>query len=180
MKSVAVTEVKKGKLKPHDALDLLAADHKAVAAQFRDYERGAKSATPAARGKRALRICHQLAIHAAIEEEIFYPAAATVLGRKAQDLLAEAKIEHGLIEQLVARLEHMAASDPAFDATVRVLAATVSHHVAREENELFPMLRHSKLDLAGTGERLAARQLELSTAPVDRSVFNEGRRVMGR
>jgi hemerythrin superfamily protein len=179
MKPVAVTEVKKGKLKPHDALALLAADHEAVAALFRDYERSRKSATRVDKGKRALRICHQLAIHAAIEEEIFYPAAAAVLGRNGQDLLAEARIEHGIVEQLVARLENMSASDPAFDATVRVLAATVRHHVDREESELFPLLRHSKLDLAGTGEKLASRQLELATTPVDRRMFTEGRKVMG-
>src|ERR1700757_3236181 len=101
MKPVAVTEVKKGKLKPHDALALLAADHEAVAASFRDYERSRKSATRIAKGKRALRICHQLAIHTAIEEEIFYPAAATVLGPKVQEFLAEARIEHGIVEQLI-------------------------------------------------------------------------------
>jgi len=59
-----------------------------------------------------------------------------------------------------------------------VLAAVVSQHVDREEGELFPLLRHSKLDLAATGEKLAARQLQLTTAPVGRQVFREARKVM--
>jgi hypothetical protein len=73
----------------------------------------------------------------------------------------------------------MPADDATFDSTVKVLGVYVGHHVAEEEGELFAMLRHSGLDLAATGEKLASRQLELSTAPLDKHVFEEGRKVLG-
>ena len=55
----------------------------------------------------------------------------------------------------------------------------VARHFEQEEDKLFAKLRHAKLDLAGLGEQLAARQLERGTASPDKKVFAEGRRVLG-
>jgi hypothetical protein len=182
VKNLAATKVQRARqaspLKPHDALVLLADDHAALLAMFRDYGRRNKSATAMMKGKLALRICHLLSIHAAMEEEIFYPAAARVLGKKGEDLLAEAQVEHEVIKGLIAKLEQTSARQASFDSTVKVLGAHAAHHFEKEEEELFAELRHSKLDLAGIGERLAARQLELATASPDKNVFREGRRVL--
>jgi hypothetical protein len=65
------------------------------------------------------RICGMLAVHAMIEEEIFYPAA-----RKADvdaDLLDEAEIEHGSAKVLIAQLGAAQVSEPLYDARVKVL-----------------------------------------------------------
>ena len=167
-----------GPLEPHDALVLLAADHAALLGMFRDYVRRTKSGTPAERGKLALRICHLLSLHAEMEQDIFYPAAERVLGKKGEAVLVEARIEHDVIKSLVDKLEKLPARHPTFDATVKVLGEHAARHFKEEEEELFGRLRHSKLDLAGLGEQLAARQLERGTASPDRRVFAEGRRVL--
>jgi hypothetical protein len=49
----------------------------------------------------------------------------------------------------------------------------------KEEEEIFPRLRHSRLDLVGTGERMAARKTQLATAPIDRRLIHQARKVMG-
>jgi len=49
----------------------------------------------------------------------------------------------------------------------------------KEEDEIFPRLRHSRLDLVGTGERMAARKAQLATAPLDRRLIHQARKVMG-
>jgi len=72
------------------AIDLLKQDHDDVEALFKDYQMLAEGDGDAT-DRRALstRICGMLAVHAMIEEEIFYPAA-----RKAgvdSDLLDEAQ-----------------------------------------------------------------------------------------
>lgn len=165
---------------PHEALSLLTVDHRQVEALFAEYERIAKSADRRSKGKVALRICHALTVHATIEEEIFYPAVAQVLEGQTPDLVAQARVEHGHIKRLIAKLESMHADDPEFDSSVHFLAGHVRHHVKEEEEKMFPEVGRSKLDLVGTGERMAARKTELSTRPLDKEVVHHSRTVMGR
>ena len=183
MKNLSATRSQRAKrsdpLEPHDALVLLAADHAALLGMFRDYARRRKSATAIEKGKLALRICHLLTVHARIEQEVFYPAAERVLGDKGETLLVEARVEHDVIAGLVEKLERLPAKNPTFDATVKVLGEHAARHFEQEEAELFDELRHSKLDLAGLGEQLAAKQLEYGTVSPGKKVFAEARRVLG-
>jgi hypothetical protein len=110
---------------------------------------------------------------------VFYPAAERVLGKKGEALLVEAHIEHDIISGLVEKLEHLPARHPTFDATVKILGEHAARHFEDEEADLFVKLRHSKLDLAGLGEQLAARQLDWGTRSPGKKVFAEGRRVLG-
>lgn len=166
--------------KPHDALEFLSADHQALLAMFRDYERQKKGADAMTRGKLALRLCHRLSIHCAIKEEFFYPPARVAFGENADARLALVEGELGVLRGAIGRIEKMSAKDnEEFDAAVKALGDTAKHHFEREESELFPKLRHGTFDLAGTGEKLAARQLELSTKPAGKGAIGEARHVLG-
>jgi hemerythrin superfamily protein len=146
---------------------------------FRQYERDRRHARHLEKGKLALRICQALTIHATVEQEIFYPAVAAVLDGESDEPLGRASIEHGGIQGLISKIEDTPADDPLFDPMIEVLATYVGHHAKAEEEQLFPKVRHSRLDLLGTGERLAARKLELSTAHLGRQTIRRARRVMG-
>ncbi len=144
-----------------NAIDLLKQDHDDVDALFKDYEMLAESDGENGVDRRALstRICGLLAVHALIEEEIFYPAA-----RKANvdaDLLDEAEIEHGSAKQLIAEIGAANASESLYDARVKVLGEYIRHHVKEEESELFPACRKSDMDLADIGARLERRKGQL-------------------
>ncbi len=143
-----------------NAIDLLKQDHDDVDALFKDYQLLADGDGDAG-DRRALstQICGMLAVHAMIEEEIFYPAA-----RKAnvdQDLLDEAEIEHGSAKELIAQIGAAQASDSLYDARVKVLCEYIRHHVKEEEGELFPACRKSEMDLAEIGTRLEKRKGQL-------------------
>jgi len=143
-----------------DAIDMLKQDHDNVDALFKDYQSLAEEGW-ASGDRRALstQICGMLAVHAMIEEEIFYPAA-----RKAEvdaDLLDEAEIEHGAAKQLIAEIGAARASDPLYDARVTVLGEYIRHHVKEEESELFPACRKSGMDMAEIGAQLQKRKDEL-------------------
>jgi hypothetical protein len=163
---------------PHDALHFLAANHKAMLAMFRDFEQHKKTAAAVDKGKEALRLCHRLSIHCAIKEEHFYPAVAAVLGKKVEAVLIEAEVQIGALRGLMATVEHMSSSDTSFDPTVKVLGDTARRHFEVEEKDLFPVVRHAEFDLAGTGERLATRQAQLSTQSAGRADIREARRVL--
>ena len=144
-----------------DAIKLLKGDHAEVSEMFDKYENGR---LPRAR-KDALaqKICAALSVHAQIEEEIFYPAAREAGGKEVEDLLNEAEVEHGSIKELVAALEAGSPDDELFDAQVKVMSEWVKHHVKEEENELFPKIRQSGMDLEEVGAQLIQRKTELTS-----------------
>jgi hemerythrin superfamily protein len=139
---------------------LLRSDHAEVSALFEKYKKG-KSRLDANR-KKALseEICQALTVHAQIEEEIFYPACREQV-KEAEDLLAEAKVEHESLKDLISKIEAEEPGSEEYDAQVTVLGEYVKHHVKEEQNELFPKVRKSDLDLKSLGEQLVARKTEL-------------------
>ena len=168
----------KAELNPHDALVLLTAEHNEIEKLAREFERLRKAADPVDKGKAALRLCHALERYAAIKHEVFYPAADAVLAGEDKELLGKAQVKHDGIQDLIEKIENTPADDPSFDASVTVLAEQACRLMKQEEEELFPRLRHSHLDLLGTGERMAARKTELGTAPIDREQVRQARKVM--
>lgn len=169
----------KADLNPHDALVLLTAGHNEVDKLVREFERHRNAGGPVEKGKAALRICHAFEVHAAIKHEVFYPAAEAVLEGEDKELLDRSRIEHEAIGRLIDKVENTPADDPSFDSMVAVLAEHAGRLMKSEEDELFPRLRHSPLDLVGTGERMAARKTELSTIPLGPELMRQARKVMG-
>lgn len=143
-----------------DAIDLLKRDHDEVHALFKDYQLFADGdGHPGDRRALSTRICGMLAVHAMIEEEIFYPAA-----READvdpGLLSEAQIEHGSAKELIADIGASSVTDPVYDARVKVLGEYIRHHVEEEEGELFAACRKSDMDMAAVGARLEKRKAQL-------------------
>jgi hemerythrin superfamily protein len=141
-----------------DAITLLKSDHRAVEALFAEFE---DEQSKPRKITLATRICRELAVHAKVEEELVYPRALSVLGKQDQDLIWEATVEHGTLSGLIDALGGAAAGDEDFDAHVKVLKEYVKHHVREEENEVFPRLRATGLDLEALGEEIAERKDEL-------------------
>jgi len=148
-----------------DALQFLTAEHREVKAMFQQYDQLAEAG---GRGDErmllASQICVALTLHAQVEEEILYPAAREALTHDA-DIVDEAYVEHASAKSLVAQIKTMTSDQPLFDAKVKVLGEYIDHHVREEENELFPKLRKSGLDLDAMGERMARRRKQLMAMP---------------
>ena len=148
---------------PLDAIELLKADHEEVDTMFKQYEDLKEDGKPGEKRDLAQRICDALTTHATIEEEIFYPTVRRERGETGE-LVDEARVEHQSLKDIIGRLEAAPASDPLYDAGVKVLAEYVKHHVREEENELFPKVRKLDLDLHALGAKLQARKDELNGA----------------
>jgi hemerythrin superfamily protein len=144
--------------RPKDAIALLRADHATVEDLFKQFE---KARDEGRKQKIAQLVCVELTIHALIEEEIFYPAARDALP-KAEDLLDEAEVEHASAKELIAQIQAGSPGDEMWEAKVTVLSEYIKHHVKEEQNEMFPKVRKTKLDLVELGTRLQARKDELA------------------
>lgn len=140
---------------PADAISLLKQDHREVEAFFAQFE---KAESKAEKGKLATKICLALTVHARIEEELLYPPAHAEIDH---ELVDEAQVEHNSAKLLIAEIEQMSPGDHLFDARVKVLSEYIRHHVKEEENEMFPQLKSSGLDLRDLGAALMQRKVEL-------------------
>src|SRR6476469_3986012 len=142
-----------------DAIALLKQDHRTVAEMFEKFE---KASGDGRKQSLAEEICLELSVHAAIEEEIFYPACE---GKVDEDLLKESYVEHDGAKVLIAEI--MAGGpkeDEYYDSKVKVLSEEIEHHVEEEEKRmegLFAQARKAGLDMDELGVELAARKAEL-------------------
>lgn len=145
--------------KQKDAIALLKEDHRTVEELFAQFE---KASGEGRKQKLARQICLELSVHAAIEEEIFYPACE---GKVDEELLKEAYVEHDGAKVLIAEIEGGdGESDDFFDAKVKVLQEQIEHHVEEEEKRmegLFSQARKAGLDMDELGRQLAQRKQEL-------------------
>ena len=142
------------------AIDLLKADHREVEDMFEKYEHAKEAAQKA---ELSAKICAALKAHTQVEEELFYPAARKATGD--DDLLDEATVEHAGAKHLIAEIEAMKVGDDLYDAKIKVLGEQIHHHVEEEEDELFPEVEKTKLDLEALGAQMATRKDELMAAP---------------
>ena len=150
------------------AIEALMADHRKVEGLFADYEK-AKQADDDSRRDIAEDICMEITVHAAIEEEIFYPWLRETLDDDDMDMVEEAQVEHDGAKNLIAQIQEAGAVDDVYDAKVKVLSEYIKHHVKEEEEEIFPSVSSEKEALDELGEEMAARKSELEASEVPQS-----------
>lgn len=138
------------------ALTLLRDDHRNVQKLFKQFTRAKEDSE---KQQIVATACQELKVHAQIEEEIFYPEVRSVL--KESDLLDEANVEHASAKQLIAQLEKMRPGDELYDAKFTVLGEYVNHHIKEEQEQMFPKVEKTDLDLKELGERLTERKEQL-------------------
>jgi hemerythrin superfamily protein len=163
-----------------NALDLLKRDHQEVDKMFHQFDEIKDGASDDEKESLVTQICDALTVHAQIEEQFFYPAARRALDEEeGKDLIDEAAVEHQTLKDIIARLEAAPTDDPLYDAGVKVLSEYVKHHVREEENELFPKVRSSEMDLMAVGRELEARKQQLQRRPRSSGNGSRGHRARG-
>ncbi len=152
-----------------DAITLLRNDHKTVKTLFTKFE---KAADNAKKTKRDLvdKMIEELAVHAAIEEQVFYPAVRESLP-DIEDTVLEGLEEHHIVKWTLSELEDMDPNHERFDAKVMVLIESVRHHIEEEEGEIFPEVRRAlgRKRLSELGEQLEKVRKIAPTRPHPRS-----------
>jgi hemerythrin superfamily protein len=152
-----------------DAVTLLRNDHKTVEGLFKKFE---KAGPNAQKTKQDLveKIVEELSIHAAIEEQVLYPAVRQAVPDATDDVL-EALEEHHIVKWTLSELDGMGPEDERYTAKVTVLIESVRHHVEEEEGELFPKLRKAmkRKELEDLAQALEAAKKVAPTHPHPRA-----------
>ena len=121
-----------------NAIELLTSDHAAVEQMFTQIETLPEGD---ARSELVAGVIRELSVHAAIEEQVLYPAMRKALP-DGDHLVREALEEHQRVKETLAAIEQ-ADSPTERDPHLVSLIGNVRHHVEEEETELFPKLRAS-------------------------------------
>jgi len=152
-----------------DAITLLRNDHKTVEQLFKRFE---KAGAGALVEKRRIvdRIIEELSVHAAIEEQMFYPVARATVP-DTEDVALESLEEHHIVKWVLSELDGLDPSHERFDAKVTVLIENVRHHVKEEEGEFFPKVRGAlaRKALTDLGDAMVEAKKSAPTHPHPRS-----------
>ncbi|WNG30129.1 hemerythrin domain-containing protein [Cystobacter fuscus] len=152
-----------------DAISLLKQDHATLRKLFKRHEALKHGGDVSKKQEISRRIILELSIHAAIEEQVFYPSV------KAHDprwieRIDEALEEHRVAKWELAAIQRMSPEDPRFDARFTVLVQNVLHHIEEEENGLFARIHQTftqgELDAMADALALAKRAVPTHPHPM--------------
>jgi hypothetical protein len=148
---------------PDDALGVLKKDHQAIEQLFRRFER----ARGAGERKRITdRMTRELSVHAAIEEQLVYPALRRRMNGHVTKVLLALE-EHHFAKVALAEIEKLDGADERFEAKVHVLIENVRRHVQEEERDLLPAMKRalSPEELRALGDALLRARSSAPTRP---------------
>jgi len=152
-----------------NAIQMLKEDHRKVKELFEEFAQAEEEQMKEQIVENTVR---ELEVHAALEDEIFYPAAEEQIGEK--ESIDEAREEHHVVKLLIGELKKMSSDDERYDAKYTVLAESVKHHIEEEESELFPKLE-GKIDAEELGAEMESRKERLQRQPHKRSTKAKSR-----
>jgi hemerythrin superfamily protein len=149
------------------ATEILKEDHTKVKGLFKEY-RGLEDEDEEDGEKQRLfqQIDRELTMHAAVEEEIFYPAVMALEEKEPEDQVLEAREEHQIVKTLLGQLRELTPDDETFDAKMTVLMESVEHHAEEEEDEMFGLAKKGMEDeeLRRLGALIEERKSSLESA----------------
>jgi len=151
----------------HTATDMIRADHKTVERLYQQYQ----DSNGRAQHQHALieQICHELEVHAQIEESIFYPVIQAKIRSTGKNLVSEALKEHGEMKRLISQLRTHDMDETDCEKILHKLMRGVQHHVKEEENEMLPQAeQHLGGELDRIGAEMQQKKQKLaSSAPTN-------------
>ena len=120
---------------PIDAISLLKTDHRKVKNLFARYESAGDFST---KYLIAEQVFPELELHAQLEESVFYPAYEAMTGKHGTQLVADSRLAHEHVRELMIELQGIDLDEAAFEVKFHELMGIVREHVAEEENAMFP------------------------------------------
>ena len=129
-----------------------------LAAVTRLFDRFETSRSMARKKAIVEQICLALTVQAQLENEILYPALKRACNNHAFG--PRARQHQAILKSLIDEVQGNEPDDDGYEASVRLMAEQVKHHVARQD-AIFPADAARQLDLAALGAQLASRKREL-------------------
>jgi len=148
---------------PIDAISMLKAEHRTVNDLFARYDSAGDGST---RQLIAEQVFTELDLHTQLEENIFYPAYEERTGKNGTQLVADSRLEHEKVKELMLEMRGFDLAEEEFEARFQELMRTVRDHIAAEEDEMFPEAAQILADqLEDLMDEMVELRHQLITAP---------------
>jgi hemerythrin superfamily protein len=148
---------------PIDAISLLKTDHRKVKNLFARYESAGSFST---KHLIAMQVFTELDLHTQLEEHVFYPAYEAMTGKNGTQLVADSRLAHEHVRELMSELQGIDLDEAAFEVKFHDLMGIVREHVAEEETELFPEAEQMLADqLEDLRDHMVELKQQLTTSP---------------
>ena len=151
-----------GSFAPEDPTRALMQDHDYVRDLFQHYL-GTQDAQ--VKQNAGPRICEALQLHTSLEESVFYPKAREVDAA----LIDKCIDDHQAAEQLITQLQSLNPGEPAYDDLMLQLRDAIHAHIELEEQQLFPAVRNSTLDLQQLALQMQAYESSIVSSQANAS-----------
>jgi hemerythrin superfamily protein len=148
---------------PIDAISLLKTDHRKVKNLFARYESAGNFRT---KHLIAEQVFTELELHAQLEEHVFYPAYEAMTGKHGTQLVADSRLAHEHVRELMSELQGIDLDEAEFEVKFHELMGIVREHVAEEENVMFPEAEQMLADqLEDLVDHMVALKQHLTPSP---------------
>ena len=148
---------------PIDAISLLKTDHRKVKNLFARYESAGNFST---KHLIAEQVFTELALHAQLEEHVFYPAYEAMTSKNGTQLVADSRLAHEHVKELISELQGIDLDEAEFEVKFHELMGIVREHVAEEENAMFPEAEQILADqLEDLMDHMVALKQQLTPSP---------------
>ena len=148
---------------PIEAIALLKTDHRKVKNLFARYESAGDFRT---KQLIAEQVFTELDLHAQLEENVFYPAYDEMAGKNGTQLVADSRLAHEHVRELMIELQGIERDEAAFEGKFHDLMGIVREHVAEEENAMFPEAEQILADqLEDLMDHMVELKQQLTTSP---------------
>jgi hemerythrin superfamily protein len=148
---------------PINAIALLKTDHRKVKNLFARYESAGNFSTKHVIAEQVLTA---LELHTQLEEHVFYPAYEAMTGKQGTQIVADSRLAHEHVRELMSELQGIDLDEAAFEGKFHDLMGIVREHVAEEENAMFPEAEQLLADqLADLMDHMVELKQQLTTAP---------------
>ena len=124
-----------------------------------------------------------LTAHSRAEEQVVYDALIRLRAKKDVHVLGEeGYVEHGAVDDLLARISRLDAGTDLWLAHAKVIREMLEHHISEEQNEIFAELGDlfSSEELVAMGAQFLRRKASVLTRQASRKQRNVARVVAGQ
>jgi hemerythrin superfamily protein len=114
----------------------------------------------------AEQVFTELVLHTQLEEHVFYPAYEAMTGQHGTQLVADSRLAHEHVRELMSELQGIDLDEAAFEVKFQELMGIVREHVAEEENVMFPEAEQMLADhLEDLMEHMVELKHHLTSSP---------------
>jgi iron-sulfur cluster repair protein YtfE (RIC family) len=147
-------------LKQRSAVEALKSTHERVLEMFDKYN---SKLSAADKEKVLADVAFELSVLSVLETEVFYPAIKESEGMGDVDRFVE---NHDQVKIMTAQAQRLMGDEAEFDRQFQELRNMVKKHFTEEEQDLFPKLEASSLDLNLLGEGIDKKRQDVTAKVV--------------